>query len=174
MKKTLLFAATAMALAMAAPLAAHEHDRCMDDGCATRALFADDGATGGGSSGAIAAERLGKWGIDTDGMDRSVRPGEDFFAYVNGKWATTTQIPADRSSYGGFAVLRDLSEARLRKLVEGYALGDPATGGDEAKVAALYRGFMDEATIEALGAKPLAPHLAAIRDGRATRPRWPH
>ncbi len=163
LKKTLLFAATTLALTIAAPLAAQDHT-CMDDGCTVQALFAaDDGAAGGTSSEALPAKRLGAWGVDTDGMNRDVRPGEDFFAYVSGNWAKTTEIPADRSSYGGFAVLRDLSEARLRKLVEGYALGDPATGGDTAKIAALYRGFMDEATIEALGTRPLAPHLDAIR-----------
>ena len=54
-------------------------------------------------------------------------------------------------------------EARVRQLVEGYPAGDPATDGDQAKVAALYAGFMDESAIEALGAKPLAPKLAAIR-----------
>jgi len=165
LNKTLLFAATALAMTFAAPLAAQDDRSCMDDGCFTRALFhADDEATsGGGAGGVIAAKRLGNWGVDTDGMDRTVRPGEDFFAYVSGNWAATTQIPGDRSSYGGFAVLRDLSEVRVRQLVEGYAIGDPATGGDTAKIAALYRGFMDEATIEALGAKPLGQRLAAIQ-----------
>ncbi|HEX9689562.1 MAG TPA: peptidase M13, partial [Thermoanaerobaculia bacterium] len=55
-----------------------------------------------------AAERYGKWGIDLDGMDRSVKPGDDFFRYVNGKWAATTQIPPDKTSFGAFAILRDL------------------------------------------------------------------
>lgn len=53
-------------------------------------------------------------------MDRSVRPGQDFFRYVSGTWADTTQIPADQSSYGSFLMLRELSEARLRTLVESY------------------------------------------------------
>ncbi len=164
MKKTLLFAATALAMTLAAPLAAHETDRCLDEGCFTRTLFqADDGAQGGGAGDVVAANRLGEWGIDTAGMNPEVRPGVDFFEYVSGNWARTTQIPADRSSYGGFAVLRDLSEARLRKLVEGYAVGDPATDGDAAKIAALYRGFMDEAAIEARGAEPLQPRLENIR-----------
>ena len=159
MKKTLLCIATAVALTMAAPLAAQDHDRCLD-GCDVRVLF-DDNVPGGGD--AIPARQLGAWGIDTAGMDTGVDPGEDFFAYVSGNWAETTEIPSDRSSYGAFAVLRDLSEARLRKLVESYPAGDPATGGDAAKIAALYQGYMDEAAVEALGAKPLAPHLDAIR-----------
>ncbi|MDQ2701397.1 MAG: peptidase M13 [Pseudomonadota bacterium] len=135
MKKTLLSAATAAALALLACSAVQAQE----------------------------ASRFGTWGIDTAGMDAGVDPGTDFFAYVSGTWAANTQIPSDRSSYGSFLVLRDLSETRVRQLLEGYETGDPATGGDAAKIAALYHGFMDEAAIEALGAKPLQPHLDAIR-----------
>ena len=162
MKKTLLFAATGLALSMAAPVAAHDA-RCLDQACNAQVLFAD-GADGSASAGqVVAAPRMGTWGIDTDGMDTSVSPGEDFFAYVSGNWAENTEIPSDRSSYGSFLALRDLSEARVRQLVESYELGDPATDGDAAKIAALYQGFMDEAAIEARGAQPLQPYLEAIR-----------
>lgn len=111
----------------------------------------------------IEAKRMGDWGIDTAGMDTSVKPGDDFFRYVNGTWAKTTAIPADRSSYGSFHLLADLSEARLKSLLEGYQLGDPAKDGDQAKVAAVYQGYLDEAAIEALDARPLQPKLAEIR-----------
>ena len=163
MNKTLLSLATAVALGLAAAPAAQAHDSCLDEACDTVALFAPVDDAGGGSTDVIAANRFGSWGIDTAGMDTSVDPGADFFDYVSGTWADTTEIPSDRSSYGSFLVLRDLSEARVRQLLEGYALGDPATGGDAAKIAALYHGFLDEAAIEALGAKPLQPHLDAIR-----------
>jgi putative endopeptidase len=95
-------------------------------------------------------------------MDKSVKPGDDFFSYVNGTWAKNTPIPSDRSSYGGFAVLRDLSEARMRQLVEGYKVGNPARDGTRPRSRAL-RGFLDEAAIEKLDAKPIQPKLAAIR-----------
>jgi putative endopeptidase len=163
LNKTLLSLATAVALGLAAAPAAQAHDTCTDDACDTIALFTPADDAGGGSVDAIPANRFGSWGIDTAGMDTSVDPGADFFDYVSGTWADSTEIPADRSSYGSFLVLRDLSEARVRKLLEGYALGDPATGGDAAKIAALYHGFMDEAAIEKLGAAPLQPHLDAIR-----------
>src|SRR5690606_40380458 len=94
------------------------------------------------------AQRFGEWGIDTAGMDTSVRPGEDFFAYVSGTWAENTEIPSDKSMYGSFLVLRDLSEARVRQLLEGYQLGDPAGPDNAAKLAALYQGFMDEQAVE--------------------------
>src|SRR5690606_31448302 len=109
------------------------------------------------------AVRYGTWGVDTAGMDATRDPGADFFGYVSGTWAANTQIPSDRSSYGSFLVLRDLSEERVRKLLEGYEAGDPATDGDAARIAALYRGFLDEAAVEALGAAPLQPELEAIR-----------
>lgn len=162
MNKSVLSMATAIALALAAPSYAHDGSNCIDEACSLQSLFSADD-TGGGGGAVIAAPKLGTWGVDLAGMDTSVKPGADFFGYVNGTWAKTTRIPADRSSYGGFAVLRDLSEARVRTLVEGYPAADPSTGGDQAKVAALYRGFMDEAAIEKLGAKPLQPKLAAIR-----------
>ena len=159
MKKTLLFTATALALALAAPVAAQNHVPVT--GNDVRVLF-DDHAPAGGGAATVAANRYGTWGIDTAGMDRDVDPGEDFFAYVSGNWAENTEIPSDKSMYGSFLVLRDLSEARLRQLVEGYEAGDPATDGDAAKIAALYQGFMDEATIESLGRQPVQPKLDSI------------
>ena len=77
---------------------------------------------------ATEAQRYGTWGIDLEGMDRSVKPGDDFFKYVNGKWAASTQIPADRTGYGAFAVLRDLSEARVRAILDRWA-ADPKLNG---------------------------------------------
>src|SRR5690606_38493960 len=115
------------------------------------------------SDAVIAANRFGSWGIDTAGMDSDVRPGQDFFAYVSGKWAADTEIPADKSMYGSFLGLRDLSDQRVHQLLESYPLADTATGGDAAKLAALYQGYLDEKTVEALDAKPLQPYLDAIR-----------
>ena len=163
MLKKLTLTASFLALAVAGPAVANDDHRCIDEQCTMESLFNFIQAPSTGGSSTIASARMGEWGIDTAGMDRSVKPGDDFFAYVNGNWAKTTQIPADRSSNGGFAVLRDLSEARVRRLVEGYKAGNPAKDGDQAKVAAIYRGFMDEAAIEKLGSKPLQPRIAAIR-----------
>ena len=162
MNKTLLSLATGLALAISGPLAAHDAgSACVDDSCTTSSLFAaSDADVGAGSI--IAAPRMGSWGFDTAGMDNAARPGDDFFAYASGNWASNTQIPADKSSYGAFIGLRDLSEARVHQLLEGYKLGNPATDGDAAKIAALYRGFLDEAAIEALGSQPLQPSLQAI------------
>ena len=67
------------------------------------ALAAPALASASGGTATVEATRMGSWGIDTAGMDTSVKPGDDFFAYVNGNWAKNTQIPADRSSFGAFA-----------------------------------------------------------------------
>ena len=165
LKKSILSLATALALSLGAPAIAHDHQgACLDEACSMSLLFAaDEGASGAAGAGAVAAHRYGTWGIDTAGMDTGVKPGEDFFGYVSGTWAQNTEIPSDKSMYGSFLVLRDLSEARVRGLVEGYVARGDAADGDAAKVATLYSSYLDEAAIEALGAKPLAPHLDAIR-----------
>ncbi len=164
MKRHLVFTAILLALGTAGPTLAHPGGHCLDDACSYRSLLDDDiTSRDSATSEMVAAPRFGTWGIDTAGMDRSVKPGEDFFAYVSGNWAKNTPIPADKSNYGSFAVLRDLSQARVRALVEGYPLGDPATDGDSAKIAGLYRSFMNEKAVEALGRKPLDPLLAQIR-----------
>ena len=113
---------------------------------------------------ATAAKRYGTWGVDLDGMDRTVKPGDDFFRFVNGKWADSTTIPADKTSFGAFVMLRDLSEARVRGILDRWAGDDKLKAGtDEAKVAAVYRTFLDEATAEKLDRKPIQAHLDAVR-----------
>ena len=163
MKRNILSAATVLALALSAPLSAHEGHGCLDEACTLQALVPVE-AGGGAGVGAIEAQRYGSWGFDTAGMDTSVSPGSDFFAYASGQWAKNTPIPSDQSSYGNFRVLRDLSEARVRSLLDSYPKADPATGGDAAKIATLYQDFLDEAAIEARGDAPLQPLLAELRN----------
>ena len=162
MKKPLALAASLLAIAVASPAAAGENHACIDELCTMVSLIDAPEQGGAGGAETVEAPRFGEWGIDIAGMDRSVEPGDDFFQYVNGTWAKNTPIPADRSSYGAFAVLRDLSETRLRKLVEGYQPGNPATDGEEAKVAALYRTFMDTERAEQLDAVPLLQRTSPI------------
>ncbi len=101
-------------------------------------------------------------GILTDYMDVSVRPGEDFFSYANGKWISDTEIPADRGSYGNFTALHEQSQADVRAIIEESANGNPAVGSDEQKVGDLYRSYMDTETRNARGTAPLAPWFAMI------------
>jgi len=101
-------------------------------------------------------------GIGLDGMDPNTRPGDDFFAYVNGTWVESTEIPADKARYGTFDILRDESQENVKAIIEESATGDFAKGTDEQKVGDLYRSFMDMDTRDARGLEPLQPELDRI------------
>lgn len=101
-------------------------------------------------------------GVDTSGMDTSVRPGDDFFSYMNGTWVAETEIPADKARYGTFDLLRDDSQESVKTIIEESATGDFAKGSDEQKVGDLYRSFMDTETRDAKGVEPLQPALDRI------------
>ncbi len=108
------------------------------------------------------ATRMGSWGFDLAGRDVTAAPGQDFFQYANGGYEKALVIPSDKTSFGAFDALNDLSQARLRQLLE-KTPADSAATGDQAKVGALYHSFMDEAHVNALGANPMAADLAAIK-----------
>jgi hypothetical protein len=95
-------------------------------------------------------------GIDVSAMDRSVRPQDDFFRFVNGTWADKTPIPSDMSSYGAFPMLRDEASAAVREIVEGAAAQKAAAGTMTQKVGSYYASFMDTTRVESLGVQPLA------------------
>ncbi|MFT4248024.1 MAG: M13 family metallopeptidase [Pseudomonas sp.] len=104
---------------------------------------------------------LGDFGFDAAGMDRVVAPGDDFFGYANGTWVKTTEIPADRASYGSFTRILVDTEQRVRDIVEGAAANERASG-EERKIGDYYAAFMDEIGIEAKGIAPVQPQLDAI------------
>jgi putative endopeptidase len=106
--------------------------------------------------------RLPVSGIALEHMDTSVRPGDDFFSYVNGKWIAETEIPADKASYGGFGILRDEAQEDVRAIIEASATGDFAKGTDEQKVGDLYKSYMDRETRNANGMEPLEAELERI------------
>jgi putative endopeptidase len=111
---------------------------------------------------AAAGPKYGAWGFDLAGRDTSVTPGNDFFHYADGDYLKTLTIPPDRSRYGMFDALSELSEDRVHDILD-KAAADPAATGDEARIGAFYRAYMDEGRANAVGAKPLAPMLAEIR-----------
>ena len=101
-------------------------------------------------------------GIAVASMDRSVKPGDDFYQYANGEWIKRTEIPPDRAEVDVFSNLADLSNKRTADLIEEIAKSNPPAGSGARKVADLYNSYMDEAAIEAKGLAPLRPHLEAI------------
>src|SRR3546814_902280 len=100
---------------------------------------------------------IGTFGFDLTGMDKSVQPGDDFYAYANGTWAKNTEIPADKSNYGMFTALADLSQTRTREILD-VAKGDP-----NSMIGRAYASYLDAAAIEAKGLAPIEPWLNKIR-----------
>ncbi|WP_066780677.1 M13 family metallopeptidase [Sphingomonas sp. CCH5-D11] len=113
--------------------------------------------------GAVAAQpaadapKIGTFGFDVAGMDRSIAPGTDFYGHANGTWAATTPIPADKSNYGMFTLLEDLSTERTRGLL------DEARAKGDSKIGTAYATYLDQAAIDAKGLAPIQPWLGRIK-----------
>jgi putative endopeptidase len=107
-------------------------------------------------------------GINFDNIDKSVRPQDDFYMYVNGAWLNKADIPSDRTSIGAFYDLRENARDDVKAIIEDLsATANLADGTDEQKVADLYRSFMDVDTLNKLGLAPIQAeldHIAALKD----------
>jgi putative endopeptidase len=128
---------------------------------AATAIIGVTAATSQSSTGA----QYGTFGFDEKGMDRSVAPGDNFYAYANGTWAKTTPIPADKANYGAFNFLSDLSESRTRGIL------DTAAKDPNSKIGRAYATFLDRAAIDAKGLAPIQPWLTKVKG--ATRATYP-
>ena len=108
----------------------------------------------------IPSPSFGKWGVDLSSMDKSAKPGDNFFNYVNGKWLKTATIPLDRSQTGSFQDLQILSERRMRAIMDDLAKKPAASlSPEEKKLRDLYDAFEDTKAIEANGLKPAQKDL---------------
>jgi predicted metalloendopeptidase len=102
-------------------------------------------------------------GIYTQNFDTSVRPQDDFYRYVNGKWLDTTAIPADKAAWGSFYEIREQSQKALREIIETATNNQNGIQDkDSQKIGDLYKSFMNESKIETLGLAPLQNELAQI------------
>jgi putative endopeptidase len=135
--KAIALAASASLLALAAPAIAQS--------APAAAAPAKDGP------------QLGSFGFDTDGMDKSVAPADDFYNYANGEWAKKTAIPADKSNYGMFTALDDLSKDRVKLVLDAEKDRKGSKAGD------VYGSYLDTAAVEKKGLKPIQPWLKQVR-----------
>ncbi len=103
-------------------------------------------------------------GIDLQYVDKSVRPQDDFYRYVNGKWLNDYVIPAEKSGYGSFGILRDKSEKDIKLIVDNLANNTYKKDTDEQKISDLYNSFMDTESINKAGIEVLRPELAKIQN----------
>lgn len=119
-------------------------------------------ATSFGATAATTAQT--GWGFDVSGMDLSVAPGNNFYDYANGTNVKNLVIPPDQSGTGAFIDLRNLSEARTHTILDNaQAKLPPSPSKPLDKAAALYKAFLDEATVDKLGAQPLQADLKLIQ-----------
>jgi len=105
-------------------------------------------------------------GIDPDGFDTTVRPQDDLFLHVNGRWLLSTEIPADKSNYGSFTALDDAARENIRAIIEDAAKNP--TDDVAKKVGDFYRSYMNEELIEKKGIDPLKDRLAEIDSLKTT------
>src|SRR3984957_16616835 len=128
------------------------------------ALGALMGATSVGMAGTEqpAAPRFGSFGIDLAALDPAIKPGNDFFRYVDGRWLATEKIPADRTSWGSFAILREQADSDVKAIIETAAAADVPKGTNEQKIGDFYKAFLDTDKIDQLGLAPAKASLAAI------------
>jgi len=120
-------------------------------------------ASGSGAPAASSKPMFGTWGVDLANMDRSVKPGDDFFMFVNGTWYATVEIPADRTSTGSFQDLRLQSEKNMKAIVADLE-AQPADklSDEQKKLRNLYDAYMDTAQIESRGLGPVQKDLTTF------------
>ncbi|MFT5712884.1 MAG: putative endopeptidase [Glaciecola sp.] len=103
-----------------------------------------------------------KSGILTQNMDLTVQPGDNFFNYVNGTWLKTIEIPADKASYGSFAILADEAQEHVKAIIDTASQGDYPVGSDEQKVGDMYSSYMDVENRNKIDIKPLKSEFDKI------------
>jgi putative endopeptidase len=103
------------------------------------------------------APQLGTYGFDTAGMDTAAPAGDNFYRYANGKWSDATVIPADKANYGMFTALADLSNDRVKLVLEAEKEIAGSKPGDA------YASYLDTDKVEKLGLEPIKPWLDRIR-----------
>ena len=113
-------------------------------------------------SGLVHKAAIGDFGLDLSAGNPSIKPGDDFFAYASGHWYNSFEIPPDRSSFGPFNQLDELSKQRVREIIEQAAASHPAPGTPSQKIGDYYAAYMDQAAIEANGLTPVQGDLKRI------------
>jgi putative endopeptidase len=105
-------------------------------------------------------------GIDLSHIDSTVRPQDDLFGHVNGRWLSGYTIPPDRATDGAFRVLYDRAEEQVRELIIGAASVSVSGATDEQRIGELYASFLDEDAVERRGLAPLLEELAQIESAQ--------
>src|SRR5690625_4686278 len=100
-------------------------------------------------------------GINLEELDPAVRPQDDLFRHVNGKWINRTEIPADKARYGSFMILAEQAEEAVREIITGLDAPAGEAKTEAQKIAALYKSFKNTELLDELGAKPIEGDIKA-------------
>jgi putative endopeptidase len=134
-------------------------------------LLATAACTPGGGNPGNHAEQTGAGiGVDVAGLNKNVKPGDDFDDYANGGWRARTEIPADRSSTGAFLEVFNTAEANNAAIVQAALKANAAPGSDQRRIADWYNAYTDTAAIDARGLAPLGTEMdsiATLKDKKA-------
>ncbi|MEL7445637.1 MAG: M13 family metallopeptidase [Pseudomonadota bacterium] len=155
-RNTALLCAGVAAMALSGPVLAEDHAHGEIETLLTdaAAATAEDQAT--------PTMDFGSWGVGLDMVDQAVQPGDDFNAYVNGKWIAANEIPADRQRFGAFDMLREGATRDVRSLVETLVASQPQPGTQARRIVDAYNAYLDVEAIDASGLVPAQPYLSAI------------
>ncbi|HAU22610.1 MAG TPA: zinc metalloprotease, partial [Erythrobacter sp.] len=105
---------------------------------------------------------FGTWGVGLDMIDNSLEPGDDFDAYVNGRWVAENEIPSDRQRYGAFDMLREKSTHDVETLIAGLVNSNPEAGTQARRIVDAYNAYFNQEAIDASGLAPAQPYLNEI------------
>ena len=100
--------------------------------------------------------------VDVTGIDSTVKPGDNFFRYVNGKWYDTAKIADDQTGVGSYSFLNIPQKQLLQHILDSVSKTQNTPGSIEQKVGDFYASGMDTATINQRGYEPIQPILARI------------
>ncbi|MCL4672559.1 MAG: M13 family metallopeptidase [Sphingomonadaceae bacterium] len=105
---------------------------------------------------------FGTWGVDPTALSDKIRPGDDFFGYVNQEWLDANPLPAEFSRFGAFNLLREKSTSDIKTLIDELVAKDGMLPASEQRIVDAYKSYVDTDAIEAAGLAPTYPHLTAI------------
>ena len=134
-------------------------------GAAALAMFAA-AAPAAAANAAAPDAKFAPWGVDLTAADSSVKPGDDFWAFVNGGWDRRTEIDPQRTFAGIDSVLNDQIDVDVRSIIEDMAKGPSANGRIGQQIGDFYASWMNDRAVEAAGTAPLNPDLDRIAAAR--------
>ena len=155
-KKSALLCAGVAAFALTAPAMAENDPHHIE-------ILIDDHEEGKAATTTPSMD-FGTWGVGLDSIDKNVTPGDDFNAYVNGKWIAANEIPADRQRFGAFDMLREGATQDVKALVDTLVASNPEPGTQARRIVDAYNAYMDVDAIDASGIAPAYPYLKEIFD----------